>query len=71
MVGSEPDGQNQIGVAPGAKWIAVKAFSDDGGTDEDLLAAGNGFWRRKIKMATRTLKWLRMLSITRGQGSRD
>ncbi|MGN9865655.1 S8 family serine peptidase [Bacillus swezeyi] len=40
MVGSEPDGQNQIGVAPGAKWIAVKAFSEDGGTDEDLLEAG-------------------------------
>ena len=39
MVGSEPDGTNQIGVAPGAKWIAVKAFTKDGGTDEDLLAA--------------------------------
>ncbi|WP_342497794.1 S8 family serine peptidase [Bacillus sp. FSL R7-0672] len=40
MVGSEPDGKNQIGVAPGAKWIAVKAFSEDGGTDADLLDAG-------------------------------
>ena len=40
MVGSEPNGSNQIGVAPGAKWIAVKAFTDDGGTDRDLLAAG-------------------------------
>ncbi|RLQ98299.1 S8 family peptidase [Falsibacillus albus] len=40
MVGSEPDGSNQIGVAPGAKWIAVKAFSPDGGTDVDLLEAG-------------------------------
>ena len=27
MVGSEPNGANQIGVAPGAKWIAVKAFN--------------------------------------------
>lgn len=40
MVGSEPDGTNQIGVAPGAKWIAVKAFSEDGGTDADILEAG-------------------------------
>ncbi|KFM92654.1 bacillopeptidase F [Bacillus paralicheniformis] len=49
MVGSEPDGQNQIGVAPGAKWIAVKAFSDDGGTDEDLLAAGEWILAPKDK----------------------
>jgi len=40
MVGSEPDGSNQIGVAPGAKWIAVKAFSEQGGKDVDLLEAG-------------------------------
>ncbi|WNB91295.1 S8 family serine peptidase [Bacillus sp. NEB1478] len=40
MVGSEPNGANQIGVAPGAKWIAVKAFSANGGTDVDLLEAG-------------------------------
>lgn len=40
MVGSEPNGENQIGVAPGAKWIAVKAFSEDGGSDADLLDAG-------------------------------
>lgn len=39
MVGSEPDGSNQVGVAPGAKWIAVKAFTADGGSDSDLLAA--------------------------------
>ncbi|MGD6941435.1 S8 family serine peptidase [Cytobacillus gottheilii] len=39
MVGAEPDGSNQVGVAPGAKWIAVKAFTADGGTDADLLAA--------------------------------
>ncbi|WP_424511344.1 S8 family serine peptidase [Scopulibacillus darangshiensis] len=38
MVGS--DGDNHIGVAPGAKWIAVKAFTAAGGTDADLLAAG-------------------------------
>lgn len=38
MVGSE--GNNQIGVAPGAKWIAVKAFTPAGGTDADLLEAG-------------------------------
>lgn len=40
MLGSEPDGSNQIGVAPGAQWIAVKAFSALGGTDADLLEAG-------------------------------
>ncbi|WP_257840069.1 S8 family serine peptidase [Salipaludibacillus agaradhaerens] len=40
MVGVEEDGSNKIGVAPGAQWIGVKAFTDDGGTDMDLLAAG-------------------------------
>ncbi|MGM7700842.1 S8 family serine peptidase [Pseudalkalibacillus sp. Hm43] len=40
MVGAEPDGSNQVGVAPGAKWIAVKAFTAAGGTDVDLLEAG-------------------------------
>ncbi|KZE68815.1 peptidase S8 [Fictibacillus phosphorivorans] len=40
MVGSEANGANQIGVAPGAKFIAVKAFSPNGGTDTDLLEAG-------------------------------
>jgi bacillopeptidase F len=40
MVGSEPNGSNAIGVAPGAKWIAVKAFTAAGGTDADLLEAG-------------------------------
>ncbi|MFC9601304.1 S8 family serine peptidase [Peribacillus butanolivorans] len=40
IVGSEPNGDNQIGVAPGAKWIAVNAFTKDGGEDVDLLAAG-------------------------------
>ncbi|MFN2746132.1 MULTISPECIES: S8 family serine peptidase [unclassified Bacillus (in: firmicutes)] len=40
MVGSEAGGKNEIGVAPTAKWIAVKAFSEDGGSEKDLLAAG-------------------------------
>src|SRR5699024_1956890 len=39
MVGSEADGSNQVGVAPGAEWIAVKAFTEAGGTDADLLDA--------------------------------
>jgi bacillopeptidase F len=40
MVGSERDGTNQIGVAPGSQWIGVKAFGSDGtATDADLLAA--------------------------------
>ncbi|WP_425481990.1 S8 family serine peptidase [Cytobacillus depressus] len=40
MVGSEPNGANKIGVAPGAKWIAVKAFTAAGGSDRNLIAAG-------------------------------
>ncbi|MGG1572904.1 S8 family serine peptidase [Fictibacillus sp. NRS-1165] len=40
MVGGEPNGNNQIGVAPGAQWIAVKAFTPSGGSDADLLEAG-------------------------------
>ncbi|GEL76999.1 S8 family serine peptidase [Tenuibacillus multivorans] len=40
MVGSEPDGTNKIGVAPGAKWIAAKAFDANGsGSDSDILEA--------------------------------
>ena len=39
MVGSEPNGANQVGVAPGAKYIAVKAFTASGGSDTDLLEA--------------------------------
>ena len=39
MVGSEPNGNNQVGVAPGAKYIAVKAFTAAGGSDRDLLNA--------------------------------
>lgn len=40
MLGSESDGSNQIGVAPGAKWIAANAFTFLGASDDDLLAAG-------------------------------
>ncbi len=40
MVGGEADGTNQIGVAPGAKFIAARAFSGRTGTDADILAAG-------------------------------
>ena len=39
IVGSEPDGSNQVGVAPGAEFISVKAFTPAGGTDADLLEA--------------------------------
>lgn len=39
MVGSETNGSNQVGVAPGAKFISVKAFTAAGGSDVDLLAA--------------------------------
>ncbi|GGA81133.1 S8 family peptidase [Ornithinibacillus halotolerans] len=40
MVGSESNGSNQVGVAPGAKWIAVQAFTPNGAYDDDLIAAG-------------------------------
>jgi len=41
MVGSEPDGSNQIGVAPGAQWIAGKILAGNGsGTTENILRAG-------------------------------
>lgn len=39
MVGSEADGTNQVGVAPGAKWIAVRIFNPDA-TDAAILAGG-------------------------------
>ncbi|WP_339251586.1 S8 family serine peptidase [Sporosarcina sp. FSL W8-0480] len=39
MVGSEPDGSNQIGVAPGAKWIAAKVFDAAGSTSDAILLA--------------------------------
>src|SRR5699024_8915042 len=40
MVGHETDGSNQIGVAPGAKWIAARVFDAEGNaTDADLLDA--------------------------------
>ncbi|MFD2046407.1 S8 family serine peptidase [Ornithinibacillus salinisoli] len=37
MVGSEPDGSNQVGVAPGAKWIATKVFDAAGYTSDAIL----------------------------------
>lgn len=41
MVGSEPDGSNQVGVAPGAQFIGVKIFNSGGsGSDVDILAGG-------------------------------
>ncbi|RPF52137.1 S8 family serine peptidase [Aquisalibacillus elongatus] len=41
MVGSEPDGSNQVGVAPGAEFIGVKIFGAGGsGSDADILAGG-------------------------------
>lgn len=40
MVGSQQDGKNRIGVAPGAKWIAAKAFDSAGrGVDSNILRA--------------------------------
>ncbi|MBM6383820.1 MAG: S8 family serine peptidase [Paenibacillus sp.] len=39
MVGSEEDGSNQIGVAPGAKWIGVRIFNPET-TDAIILDGG-------------------------------
>jgi bacillopeptidase F (M6 metalloprotease family)/subtilisin family serine protease len=39
MVGSEADESNQVGVAPGAKWIAVRIFNPES-TDAIILDAG-------------------------------
>lgn len=39
MVGSEADGTNQIGVAPGAKWIGVRIFNPET-TDAIILDGG-------------------------------
>ncbi|WP_161524808.1 cell wall-binding repeat-containing protein [Alteribacter lacisalsi] len=41
VMGAEQNGSNQIGVAPGAKWIAAKGLSaTGGGSQADLLASG-------------------------------
>ena len=37
MVGGEPNGANQVGVAPGAKWIATKVFNAAGSTTDAIL----------------------------------
>lgn len=39
ILGQDPDGENIIGVAPGAKFILAKAFEIDGGYDSDITAA--------------------------------
>ncbi|WP_439330844.1 S8 family serine peptidase [Neobacillus piezotolerans] len=38
MVGSEANGTNQIGVAPGAKWMAVRIFNPS--TTDDIILRG-------------------------------
>ncbi|MFB7141571.1 S8 family serine peptidase [Gottfriedia sp. NPDC056225] len=47
MVGGTAD--KKVGVAPGAKWIAVKAFTALGATDADLLQAGEWILAPKDK----------------------
>lgn len=40
VLGSDPAGNNRIGVAPGAKWIAARGLTDDGvGTSDRILDA--------------------------------
>ena len=36
-VGQEPDGNNKVGVAPGAKWISARVFNDAGSTTDRIL----------------------------------
>jgi len=40
ILGQDPAGVNKIGVAPGAQFIGAKAFTESGGYDYWLLAAG-------------------------------
>ena len=40
MVGADPEGVNQIGVAPGARWIAAKGCESNNCSDAALLASG-------------------------------
>jgi len=40
MVGYDPETGTRTGVAPGARWIAVNAFSEYGALETDLLKAG-------------------------------
>lgn len=40
ILGQDPAGKNKIGVAPGAQWIAAKAFTANGARLSWLLAAG-------------------------------
>lgn len=40
MVGFDPETGMRTGVAPGARWIAVNAFSEYGALDTDLIKAG-------------------------------
>ena len=39
ILGQEPNGKNKIGAAPGATWIAAKAFTPYGGSDDNILSA--------------------------------
>lgn len=40
ILGSDPEGLNNIGVAPGATWIAARVFGSSGGQASHILAAG-------------------------------
>ena len=40
MVGYDPETGMRTGVAPGARWIAVRALSENGAMDTDLIKAG-------------------------------
>jgi bacillopeptidase F len=40
MVGYDPETGTRTGVAPGARWMAVRAFSENGALETELLKAG-------------------------------
>ena len=40
IMGRTDDNGNNLGVAPGAQWIAARVFTDEGATDSMLLLAG-------------------------------
>jgi bacillopeptidase F len=40
IMGHDRDEENIVGVAPGAQWIAARAFTRIGGSESDLIASG-------------------------------
>ncbi len=48
ILGKEKENVNQIGVAPGAKFISARALDDNGGDTSNLLAAAQWLLEQKV-----------------------